>query len=156
MTRYARKPAAAVLVLSFGAGLGVLAATGQFRAGGVGGDAIDVLERAIASGKNDWQTWAGYGAALQQTHRYVHAAAAYGRALELQPDVEALSKLRFNEGVCLAQAGDADKFFAFFTHLTAADPKAAVDLLERAEVSGMRGDARWAGAAATARAQAAD
>jgi Tfp pilus assembly protein PilF len=156
MTRYSRKPAILALVLSLAAGITALAATGQFRAAGNAPDAIDSLERAIASGKNDATTWSAYGTALQQQHRFSHAAAAYQRALDLQPDFQQVPTLRFNTALCLGQSGDADKFFTYFTHLTATDPKQAVDILDRPEVSSLHADPRWSAAASTARAQAAD
>jgi Tfp pilus assembly protein PilF len=156
MTRYSRKPAIFALALSLAVGITALAATGQFRAAGSSTDAIDTLERAIASGKNDAAIWSAYGTALQQQHRFAHAAAAYQRALDLQPDFQEVPKLRFNTALCLAESGDADKFFGFFAHLTALDPKQAVDILDRPEVSSLHGDARWSAAASTARAQAAD
>ncbi len=133
-----------------------MAATGQFRTATNATTSIDRLERAIAAGKNDSQTWAAYAEALQRQHSFAHAAGAYERALELQPAYEALQPLRLNAALCLAQAGDAGKFFSFFGRMTTTDPKLAVNLLDRAEVERMRSDARWSAAAATARSQAAD
>jgi tetratricopeptide (TPR) repeat protein len=156
MTRYSRKPAILALVLSLAAGITALAATGQFRTTVSAPGAIDTLERAIASGRNDAATWTAYATALQQQQQFTHAATAYQRALELHPDFEQVTQLRFNTALCLAQSGDANRFFTFFTHLTATDPKQAVDILDRPEVSSMRADGRWSAAASTARAQAAD
>lgn len=93
---------------------------------------------------------------MQREHQFTHAAGAYERALELQPEFDALQPLRFNAALCLAQSGESAKFFAFFGKLTTTDPKLAVDILDRPECAGMRADSRWLGAAATARAQAAD
>jgi tetratricopeptide (TPR) repeat protein len=156
MTRYSRKPAAITLILTLAAGLSAFAATGQFRNKGEGGATIDQLERELASGKTDVGTWTAYGDALRGQKQFAHAAAAYQRALEMHPSVDDLQKLRFTTALCLGQAGDADKFFVFFTHLTLTDPKLAVDLLERPELATLRQDSRWGPASASARSQASD
>lgn len=156
MTRYSRKPAAFALLLSLAAGLTALGATGQFHRSGADGNSIDALERAIASGRNDVATWSSYAQALQEKKDFVHAAAAYGRALELQPAEGEIQKLRFNAALCLGQSGNADAFFTSFAQLTSTDPKLAVDVLDRPELAGLRADSRWAAAASSARAQAAD
>jgi tetratricopeptide (TPR) repeat protein len=152
MTRHARKPAILALVGSILVAAGSLAATGQFRAPG-SATSIDALERAIASGSADAATWNSYGDALRADNRFAHAAAAYQRALELDPD---RPLARFNAALSLAQAREPDQFFAFFSHLTMNDPKQAVDLLDRPELAALHADPRWETAAGTARAQAAD
>jgi Tfp pilus assembly protein PilF len=156
MNQHSRKTSGIALVATLAAGLTALAATGQFRGNSGVNGSIDQLERAISAGHGDVATWAAYGAALQGEKRFDHAAQAYQRALDLQPDPGAVQKIRFNAALSLGQAGDADKFFAFFSHLTTTDPKQAVDVLERPELTTMHSDARWAPAASSARAQAAD
>ena len=156
MNQHSRKTSGIALVVSLAAGLSALAATGQFHRGdGVKGS-LDQLERTISAGHGDVATWAAYGSALQGEKRFDHAAQAYQRALDLQPDPADVQKIRFNAALSLGQAGDPDKFFSFFTHLTTTDPKLAVDLLERPELTAMHSDARWGPAASSARAQAAD
>jgi Tfp pilus assembly protein PilF len=154
MNQYSRKSSGIALVLTMAAGLTALAATGQFHTGDPG--SVDQLERAIASGHGDVHTWAAYGTALQADKRFDHAAQAYQRALDLQPDPSDAQKIRFNAALCFGQAGDADKFFDFFSHLTTTSPKLAVDVLERPELAPLHNDARWGPAASLARAQAAD
>jgi Tfp pilus assembly protein PilF len=156
MNQHSRKSSGIALVATVALGLTALAATGQFNTNAGNAGSIDQLERAISSGHGDVATWAAYGEALQAKSRFDHAAQAYQRALEMQPDPGVVQKIRFNAALCLGQAGDANKFFDFFTHLTTTDPKQAVDLLERPELLPMHRDLRWAPAATTARAQAAD
>lgn len=156
MNQHSRKSSGIALVATLAVGLTALAATGQFHRSQSANGSIDQLERAISSGHGDVTTWAAYGAALQEQKRFDHAAQAYQRALDLQPDPGVVQKIRFNAGLSLGQAADPDKFFDFFSHLTTTDPKLAVDLLERPELAPMRKDARWGPAANAARAQAAD
>jgi tetratricopeptide (TPR) repeat protein len=152
MTRHARKPAAIALFASLALAGAGLAATGQFRSA-KGPASLEDLERAIASGSADASTWNAYGDALRIHKRYAHAAAAYQRAMDMDPD---RPLTRFNEALVLAQSNAADKFFEFFSQLTVNDPKQAVDLLDRPELVSMHNDPRWLQAATSARAQAAD
>jgi tetratricopeptide (TPR) repeat protein len=152
MTLHARKPVMIALFASLTLAAVGLAATGQFRSA-QGPASLDELERTIASGSAEAATWNAYGDALREHKRYAHAAAAYQRAIELDPD-RPIS--RYNAALALAQANAPEKFFPFFTQLTVNDPKQAVDLLERPELASMRNDPRWAAAETAARAQAAD
>ncbi|MGN6368306.1 MAG: hypothetical protein ACTHN5_08615 [Phycisphaerae bacterium] len=156
MNQHSRKTSGIALAATIALGFTALAATGQLHSNTGGAASIDQLERAISSGRGDVATWCAYAAALQEKKRFDHAGQAYLRALDLQPDPGVVQKIRFNAALCLAQSGDANKFFDFFSHLTTTDPKQAVDLLERPELLPMHRDARWGPAATTARAQAAD
>ena len=129
-----------------------LGMSGQFRSAAPPAS-LEELERAIGSGNADASTWQAYGDALERAKRFGHAAAAYQRALEIDPDRPAA---RFNAALALAQANVPDKFFTYCGQLTANDPKQAVDLLDRPEMGAMRQDSRWETAATAARAQAAD
>jgi tetratricopeptide (TPR) repeat protein len=140
------------LVASMAVAAATLAATGQFRSAKPPAS-LEELERAIASANADGPTWNAYGDALRNAKRYAHAAAAYQRAIELDPD---RPMTRFNAALALAQSNAPDKFFPYFTELTAHDPKQAVDLLDRPELASMHKDPRWLPAATSARAQAAD
>jgi tetratricopeptide (TPR) repeat protein len=153
MTGHARKPAIWALVVGGLAATGLLAATGQFRSSDRAPVSLDELEKTIASGKADAGTWQAYGDALREKKRFAHAAAAYQRSLEMDPD---RPTARFSEALSLGQANTPDRFFEFYTQLTAHDPKQAVDLLERAELAPLHDDPRWESAAAAARGQAAD
>jgi tetratricopeptide (TPR) repeat protein len=152
MTRHARKPVIIALFASLTLAAGGLAAAGQFRSAR-GPASLEDLERAIASGSADAATWNAYGDALRTHKRYAHAAAAYQRAIDMDPD---RPLTRFNEALALAQSNAPEKFFPFFTQLTINDPKQAVDLLDRPELVSMHNDPRWLPAATSARAQAAD
>jgi len=151
MTRHARIPAIVAMVLSGGLGVGILAGTGQFHAAGAAGSLAE-LEKKIV-GSKDGTVWEAYADQLRATGRFSTAAKAYERALEYSPQ---LTNARVHRALALAQAKEADAFFAYFSRLSIMYPKQAADLLERPELAEMRNDARWAPAAASARAQAID
>ncbi|MCL2648294.1 MAG: hypothetical protein FWD61_15005 [Phycisphaerales bacterium] len=153
MTRHARKPAILTLILAIGGSAALLAATGQFRFHETTPRSLQEFETIIASGETDAATWQAYGDALCSNKRYAHAAAAYQRSLDLEPD---RAQARFNAALALAQANQADKFFDFFNRIIAYNPKQAVDLLERPELASMHSDPRWTPTATLAQGQAAD
>lgn len=152
MTRHPRIPAAVAMVLSGALGLGLLAGTGQFRPSDLASATLEDLEKQIV-GSSDAALWEAYGDKLRAAGRFSTAAKAYDRALSLAPD---LPGARTHRAVALAQANDADGFFAYFSKLSLTSPKLASDLLERPELAPLRQDARWSPAAASARAQAID
>jgi predicted Zn-dependent protease len=152
MTQHARIPALTALFLTLAAGLSGLALAGQFRAPAGLSKNLAVLEKQIA-GHPDAATWDAYGDALRAANRPAAAADAYQRALALDP---ARRLTRINAALALAQAGNADAFFAYVSRLTMTDAKLASDLLERPELSSLRGDHRFQIAADTAHAQAVD
>jgi tetratricopeptide (TPR) repeat protein len=133
-------------------GLGIFAATGQFRTTDLGHASLEDLEKRIV-GSTDGRVWMAYGDKLRQTDKFEAAAKAYERALELQPD---LNDARLKKGMALGQAADANAFFAYVAKLSGTYPKLAVDLMARPEVSGMRADPRWDPAQTAAQAQAVD
>jgi len=153
MTQHARKPAIFTLIAAIACSAALLAATGQFKNHATANLSIEELEQDIAAGKNDADTWHSYGDALRANKRHAHAAAAYQRTLDHEPDrVQA----RFNAALSLAQANQADQFFDFFNRIIVFNPKLAVDLLERPELAPMHTDARWSPTASLAHSQAAD
>jgi tetratricopeptide (TPR) repeat protein len=151
MTRHKRIPALAALLLSAGAGLGILAATGQFKTPDLDHESLESLERQIVSTR-DGRVWLAYGDKLRELGQPRDAAKAYPRALELQPD---LTAARLNWGLALA-ACDADAFFDYANQLAINYPKLAVNLLDRPELAPMHADPRWESTVAAAQAQAAD
>jgi len=152
MTMHARIPALAALLVSSVLGLGVLAATGQFRTTSLEKMSLEDLEKRIVDCK-DGAVWCAYGDKLQGAGRFVDAVEAYEKALKVQPDsVDA----RISLAIALGQGKDADRFFAYFSRLSSSYPKIAVDLLERPQLAGMKDDPRWEAAAWAARAQAVD
>jgi hypothetical protein len=152
MTRHARIPAFAALLITAASGVALLAATGQFRSANLAQISLDDLEKRIIDCK-DPAVWCAYGDKLRIAGRFPAAAMAYQRAVDLQPD---LTSARMNIAIVLGLANHADAFFAYFSKLSAAYPKLAVDLLDRPELSAMRSDSRWDPAASAARAQALD
>jgi tetratricopeptide (TPR) repeat protein len=153
MTRHARKPAILTLLILTGAAAIVLGATGQFRSRETSPQSMEELAKAVGRSTANADTWQAYGDVLRQNKQFAAAAQAYERALEMEPDRAAA---RFNRGLALGQAGDAEKFFAYVGQLTAHDPKQAVDLMDRPELAGMHGDSRWEPASVAAHGQAAD
>ena len=86
MTQHARIPAIAAIVLTLLAGLGLLAATGQFHKTDLTHASLEELEKqALVS--TDGRVWVAYGDKLRDLDRFASAAKAYQRALELQPDL---------------------------------------------------------------------
>jgi hypothetical protein len=152
MTRHPRIPAALALLVSGALGFGLLAGTGQFRAKDLASASVEDLEKRIV-GSTDGTIWEAYGDKLRAAGRFATASKAYDRALALAPD---LPGPRLHRAVALAQAGDADAFFTYFSALSMTHPKLASDLLDRPELAPMRQDPRWSPAAANARAQAID
>jgi len=140
------------MLLSGVLGVGILAGTGQFRGSDVAAGSVGELEKKIV-GSKDGAVWAAYADQLRAAGRFSTAAKAYERAMEYAPE---LTDARVHRALALAEAKEADTFFAYFGRLSVMYPKLAADLLERPELGAMRTDARWEPAAASARAQAID
>ncbi len=151
MTRHARNPATAAIVATALLGLGLFAATGQFRKTDLAHASLEELETKIV-GSTDGRVWAAYGDKLREMDRFESAAKAYQRALELQPD---LTDARLRQGLSLGQS-NADAFFNYVGRLSMNYPKLAVNLMDRPELSALHADARWEPAALAALAQAVD
>src|SRR5262249_47789281 len=130
MTQHKRIPALAALLLSTGAGLAILAATGQFKTPDWQHESMESLEKQILSTR-DPGVWLAYGDKLRDANRPESAAKAYQKAIELQPD---LPGARLNWGLALA-ASNADAFFDYANRLSTSYPKIAVNLLGRPELS---------------------
>jgi len=151
MTTHERIPAIAAIVLTALAGLGLLAATGQFHRTDLAHASLEELEKQ-AAGSEDGRVWLAYGDKLREMEQFASSAKAYQRALELQPD---LTDARLKEGLALGQSS-ADAFFDYVAKLSMSYPKVAVNLLERPELRALHADARWEPAATGAQAQAVD
>jgi cytochrome c-type biogenesis protein CcmH/NrfG len=157
LLRYRRLPAALTLLMVFVIGGAVLysrvrasrAAAGVTKASWT----LDQLEMAIASDAPDAQTWYWYGRRLMEQNRYVHAAAAYKKALELDP---ANREARFQCALALAQGGSDDEMYAFLKDLVLADPKLALSLFDRPELHHVMGDPRFQSLSHDARFQSID
>jgi tetratricopeptide (TPR) repeat protein len=151
MTRYARKPALVAMGVTALLGLGLFAATGQFRKTDLSHATLEELEKKIV-GSTDGRIWVAYGDKLREKDRFENAAKAYQRALELQPD---LADARLKQGLTLGQYSK-DAFFDYVGRLVISYPKLAVNLMARPELSALHADPRWEPAAAAAMAQAVD
>lgn len=131
-----------------------MAAAGVFRNDAAAQD-LGSLERKIAGpGGADAATWNAYGKALSAAGKPGDAADAFQKAIALDPS---LADARLNAAIALAQAGDADAFFAYINRLTQVNAKLSDDLLlNRKEIARFRDDPRFAIAENTAHAQAQD
>ena len=151
MTQHARIPAIAAIVLTALAGLGLFAATGQFRRTDLAHAPVEELEKR-AAGSTDGRVWLAYGDKLREMDQFASSVKAYQRALELQPD---LTDARLRQVLSLGQS-DANAFFDYVAKLSMSYPKVAVDLMDRPELRALHGDPRWEPAASGAQAQAVD
>lgn len=151
MTKHQRIPAIAAIVITALAGLGLFAATGQFRKTDFAHASLHDLEKQIV-GSKDGRLWQAYGDKLGELGRHESAAKAYLRALDFQPD---LADARLKAGLALGQS-DPDAFFDYAGRLSMNYPKLAVDLMERPELRPLHADPRWEPAEAGAKAQAVD
>ena len=131
MSRHPRQPATLILALAVLLGLGYVSFSKGARSYySLQQATLEQLERAVAAPQPQPQAWWLYGQRLSEHGRHRHAAAAYARFLETTPYHR---EGRFRCGLALAQAGDADAFFAFARDLAYTEPKLAVDLLDRPE-----------------------
>ena len=152
MTRHARIPAIVAIGLTVLFGLGIFAATGQFRHTDLAHASLQELESKIV-GSTDGRVWMAYGDKLSEAGKFDAAAKAYQRSLELKPD---LLDARLKRGMALGQSANANAFFDYVGRLSISYPKLAVDLMARPEVSPMRADLRWEPAQTAAQSQAVD
>ena len=95
------------------------------------GPALTELEQAIANPDASTETWLLYAQRLQQEQRFDHAAMAYQRVLETDPDSRTAN---LQCAAALAQLGDADRLHGFLSHLTQLDPRLAQDVFGRPEL----------------------
>jgi tetratricopeptide (TPR) repeat protein len=154
MTQHGRIPAIVAIALTAVVGLGIFAATGQFRATDLAHASLQDLEKKIV-GSKDGRVWLAYGDRLRELGRFENAAQAYQKALELQPD---LVDARLNQGLALGQS-NPDAFFEYATQLAANYPKVAVNLMGRPELGAIKtltSDPRWELTKTAAQAQAVD
>jgi tetratricopeptide (TPR) repeat protein len=154
MVQYARIPAIVAIGLTVLVGLGIFAATGQFRATDLAHASLSDLEKKIV-GSTDGRIWLAYGERLREIGRFDNAAKAYQRAVELQPD---LIDARLNQGLALGRL-NPDAFFDYVSRLSMNYPKVAVNLMERPELVALKtltSDPRWELSKTAAQAQAID
>jgi tetratricopeptide (TPR) repeat protein len=154
MTQHARIPAIVAISLTALVGLGIFAATGQFRSTDLAHASLQDLEKKIV-GSADGRVWLAYGDKLRERGQFDNAVKAYARAVDLQPD---LVDARLNLGVALGQS-KPDAFFDYVSRLATNYPKVAVNLMERPELGAIKtltADPRWELTRTAAQAQAVD
>lgn len=150
--RYPRTPAVIVLLLASALGAGVMALSGTVTQGRSGVPLAE-LERAIAHSDADATAWYAYAGKLEELRQFDHAAQAYQRVLELEPYHR---QAKLHAALVLAQLGDAERYLAYLSNLTIADPKLAADIFARPESQGYLSQPRFAALAREARSQAMD
>jgi tetratricopeptide (TPR) repeat protein len=151
MTRHPRIPALLAIALATLLGVGIFAATGQFRKTDLAHASLPELEKKIV-GTTDGRVWLAYGDKLTELNRSDAAVKAYQHALDLQPD---LPDARLKLGLALAHS-NKDAFFDYVSRLTTNYPKLAVDLLKHPDLNPLHPDPRWNPALTAAQAQAVD
>ena len=130
MIQHSRTPAAVVLLLTFLVAAGYV--WNSRAADRVGhGPTLAQLEQAIANPEASTETWLLYAQRLQQEQRFDHAALAYQRVIETDPDSRTAN---LQCAAALAQLGDADRLHGFLSHLTQLDPRLALDVFGRPEL----------------------
>jgi tetratricopeptide (TPR) repeat protein len=151
MNRYHRLPSFLVLLIVVGAGSLYMHRYG--RANGNGGRGLEALEKIIQKGKADKETWFSYAEALSDAGKYDRAAQAFKKVLELEPSHR---QAKVGCALSLAQATKTDELYSYVKDLVFSEPKLAMDLLERPELSTYMSDARFAALQKEAKAQAMD
>lgn len=151
MNRYYRLPSLFVLLIVVGAGALYLHRYG--RANGTGGQGLEALEKIIQKGKADKETWLSYAEALSAAGKFDRAAQAFKKVLEIEPSHR---QAKVGCALSLAQAAKADDLYAYVKDLVFSEPKLAMDLLERPELSTYMSDARFEALQKEAKAQAMD
>jgi tetratricopeptide (TPR) repeat protein len=147
--QHPRRPAAAVLSA---AALLAAAVAVAVPPGRPAGDDAEV-DRRIAAGDADAQTWVAFARRLESRGDPRHAAAAYERALARDPY---LREARAGRAQALARAGDAEELYRFLHELVFSDPQLTLDLLGRAEMARFLPAPRFQALASEARSQAID
>jgi hypothetical protein len=154
MTQHARIPAIVALGLTALVGLGIFAATGQFRTTDLAHAPLSDLEKKVV-GSTDGRVWLAYGDRLREIGRFASAAKAYQSAVNLQPD---LIDARLNQGLALGQS-NPDAFFDYVSRLAMNYPKVAVNVMELPALKAIKtltSDPRWELTKTAAQAQAID
>lgn len=111
------------------------------------------MERAIASGHVSTDLWLTYGQKLLDQGQFLRSAAAYQQVLLTQPFNRTA---RFQGALALAQGGNRDALHAFLRNLVYSEPKLAVELFDRKELSACAADPRFDALEKEARSQAMD
>ncbi len=122
------------------------------RANGTG-EGLEALELVIHKGKADKEIWLRYAEALSTGGKFDRSAQAYKKVLELEPFHR---QAKFGCALALAQAKNTDELYQFVKDLVFAEPKLAMDLLDRPELMSFMSDKRFPALQREAKAQAMD
>lgn len=133
--------------------MGLSSALGWTRSSTNGAATLDELEIAVSAPDATPQTWLLYGQRLGENGRYRHAAVAYHKFLESEPYHR---EARFQYALALARANETEDLFTFLRDLVFAEPKLAVDLLDRRECQAYLSEPRFQSLQREARVQAMD
>jgi tetratricopeptide (TPR) repeat protein len=153
MNRYYRLPSLVVLLMVFGAGALYMHRYG--RASGNGGQGIEALEALIKKQKDHpvKETWLSYAEALSSAGQFDRAAQAYKKVLELDPPNR---QAKFGCALALAEAKKSEDLYAYVKDMVFAEPKLAMDVLDRPELSEFMSDGKFQALQREAKAQAMD
>lgn len=121
---------------------------------------IQALEKQIADaqgpegrGTVPAATWRAYAQALADARQYARAAVAYKEVLAIEPYNR---DAKFQCGLSLALAGQADEFYNFQKELVYGEAKLAVELFERPEAQRYLAEDRFSALSKEAKNQAMD
>ena len=156
MRRYRRMPAAIILAVIGVLGVGYVLAWDRVERiwkKSPGEQSVSALEKKIADGDKSAGTWMAYGEALAKAKDYARAAVAYKEVIRLEP---VRKDAKFQCAVCLAQAGKADELHDYMKELVVAEPKLAMEILDRPEAQKFVSEERFAQLKVEARNQAMD
>ncbi len=150
-------PALLILLITLVVGAGYLTSWGKHltlrEIMGASDGALADIEATIQTGKPTAATWRDYGNLLLARQRYVDAADAMKRAMELDA---ADQDLRVQYGLALAAGKNRDGFLEFMGSFVFSEPKLAMDLFERPECRGYLNDPAFAPLYKDAKGQAVD
>jgi Flp pilus assembly protein TadD len=157
MMRYHRLPAALILSLFTAAAMLCLRyplrATGAASGDATGSLSFEESQIAIGKAKPSPQDWLCYAQALMDRQQFADAAAAYQRALDLNP---ADRRTPLYLALALAQSGNDERLLRVLKDLVLIDPKSVREVLERPECGKAMAQARFQSLAQEARWQAMD
>ena len=128
-THHRRIPSLLILIAAFAAGALYLRVWGKAGPS----ESLEQLEKRIAGGKADVNTWRDYGDRLVESRKFARAADAYRKALELAPSQR---ELRIKLAVALAGGGQEEELYNYMRELiTRNDSKLVLELFDKPELA---------------------
>jgi tetratricopeptide (TPR) repeat protein len=151
MIQRSRLPAIAILLIVLVTGVLFLGATR--RATSADESQLRELQLAIAQPDAKPATWMLYADKLQQLHQYPRAVLAYHRILETDPYNR---QARLQCANCILALNKADDLYSFLHATILVDPKLALNIFGRSDVSPYLAETRFQNLKAEAIAQSMD